>query len=249
MAGLIGKMVWGTLGLVIGGPLGAILGAALGHAYDNKDKITVKGSLSSSYNPDVTFFVATFSMLAKIAKVDGKVTEDEIDSIRGFMTNDLSLNEESKKIAVNIFRTALESSETFEAFAVQFYSQFKNQQGLLDMMIDILVRVSVADGDMSPKEEELVLTAVRIFNFDYNRYKTIMAKYDIRHTEKSYAILGCDKNDSFDKIKTQYRKLASEYHPDKILSKGLPEDFIKFANDKFREIKEAYENIKKERNK
>ncbi|MCK5347987.1 MAG: DUF4384 domain-containing protein [Desulfobacula sp.] len=49
------------------------------------------------------------------------------------------------------------------------------------------------------------------------------------------------------KIKKQYRKLVTEYHPDKIEAKGLPEEFIKFANDKFKEIQEAYDNIKKER--
>ena len=60
-------------------------------------------------------------------------------------------------------------------------------------------------------------------------------------------MLKTDANASIEEIKKQYRKLVSEYHPDKIASKGLPEEFTKFANDKFREIKEAYEAIKEER--
>ncbi|MCK5100394.1 MAG: DnaJ domain-containing protein, partial [Desulfobacteraceae bacterium] len=47
--------------------------------------------------------------------------------------------------------------------------------------------------------------------------------------------------------KKQYRKLATEYHPDKIQAKGLPEEFVKFANDNFIKIQEAYEYIKKKR--
>jgi DnaJ like chaperone protein len=65
--------------------------------------------------------------------------------------------------------------------------------------------------------------------------------------EKYYAILQSTKQDSDDHIKKQYRKLVMEYHPDKIISKGLPEEFNQLAHDKFREIQEAYEIVKKER--
>jgi DnaJ like chaperone protein len=60
-------------------------------------------------------------------------------------------------------------------------------------------------------------------------------------------VLNCDENSSNEEIKKQYRKLAIEYHPDKIESKGLPEEFVKFATDKFKEIQEAYDAVKKER--
>ena len=50
-----------------------------------------------------------------------------------------------------------------------------------------------------------------------------------------------------DEVKKQYRKLVTEYHPDKIEAKGLPEEFVQLASDKFREIQEAYDAIKKER--
>jgi DnaJ like chaperone protein len=118
---------------------------------------------------------------------------------------------------------------------------------MLDLMIDILLRVSVADGALSSSEEELILSAVRIFNFGDEKYRKLKSKY-IQDFEKYYAILGCESKDSNEHIKKQYRKLVSDYHPDKIASKGLPEEFTKFANDKFREIQEAYEIIKKERN-
>jgi len=158
----------------------------------------------------------------------------------------LNLNPESKRLATNIFHTAIDSPEDFNAFAGQFYNQFHSQYQLLDLMIDILLRVSVADGTLSPNEEKLILSAVRIFNFNDEKYRKLKSKY-IKKFDRYYAILGCDRNDSNADIKKQYRKLVSDYHPDKIASKGLPEEFTKFANDKFREIQEAYEIIKKER--
>ncbi len=99
---------------------------------------------------------------------------------------------------------------------------------------------------MSESEERLIRSAVRIFNFTDERYKKLKSKY-VQEFEKYYAILGCEKSDTNGHIKSQYRKLVKEFHPDKIVSKGLPQEFTKFAQDKFREIQDAYDYIRKER--
>lgn len=248
--GIFGKIFGGTIGFALGGPLGAIVGAAFGHAYDvDKEKLEGGGyaRLSAGEEAQVTFFVAAFSMLAKLAKADGNVSKEEMDSINHFMVYDLNLNPQNRKIALNIFYAAIGSTESFHDFAAQFYNQFRNQPQMLELMIDILLRVSIADGVLSKNEENLILTAVRTFNFSDEAYKNLKTRYVV-DTDKYYAVLGSDRSDTDEHIKRQYRRLVSDYHPDKIASKGLPEEFTKFANDKFREIQEAYEEIKKERN-
>lgn len=247
--GFLGKLIGGTIGFAMAGPLGAIAGATLGHAFDAGGQTyytTERARLSAGEEAQFTFFVAAFSMLAKLAKADGRVSKEEIDAVENFMVYDLNLNPESKRLATNIFHTAIDSPDNFNAFAGQFYSQFRSQYQMLDLMIDILLRVSVADGTLSPNEEKLILSAVRIFNFNNDKYRKLKSKY-IQDVEKYYAVLGCNRNDSNEHIKKQYRKLVSDYHPDKIVSKGLPEEFAKFASDKFREIQSAYEVIKKEK--
>ena len=247
--GLFGKIIGGTLGFAMAGPLGAIAGAALGHAFDSGDQshYTAKRTrLSAGEEAQFTFFIAAFSMLAKLTRADGRVSKEEIDAVENFMVYDLSLDPESRRFATNIFNAAIESHENFNDFAEQFYRKFRFQYQMLDLLIDILLRVSAADGMLSPNEEKLILSAVRIFNFSDEKYRKLQSRY-IQGFEKYYAILGCDRNDSNENIKKQYRKLVSDYHPDKIASKGLPEEFTKFANDKFREIREAYEVIKRER--
>ena len=247
--GLFGKIFGGTIGFALGGPLGAIAGAALGHALDS-DQQHVHGmrrpQLSTGEEAQLTFFVAAFSMLAKLVKVDGRILKEEIDAVENFMAYDLSLDPESRRVASNIFNAALESQESFNNFAVQFYSQFQTQYQMLDLMIDILIRVSFADGTISASEEKLILKAVRIFNFSDEKYRQLKSRY-VKDLDKYYAILECNPNDSNEHVKKQFRKLVSDYHPDKIASKGLPEEFTKFASDKFREIKEAYEVVKKDR--
>ncbi len=247
--GMLGKVVGGTIGFALGGPLGAIAGAALGHTFDSGDQkhyISAQQRLSTGEHAQFTFFVAAFSMLAKLAKADGRISREEIGAVENFMVHDLNLDARSRNIAMNVFHTAIESQDNFHDFAVQFYNQFHSQYQMLDLMIDILIRVSVADGVLSQSEERLILDAVRIFNFSDEKYRKLKSRY-VQDSDKYYAILGCEKRDSVEHIKKQYRKLVSDYHPDKIASKGLPEEFIKFANDKFREIQESYDIIKKEK--
>ncbi len=250
--GWLGKVVGGTLGFAIGGPIGAIAGAAFGHSFDRKEEKYIshrlghQGDLSTNEQAQLTFFVAAFSMLAKIAKADGQVSEKEISSVEGFMKNELQLDPESMQTAKNIFKEAVNSSEPFDSFARQFYDVFRNQPRIIDLMMDLLLRVSTADGSISPEEEKLLSTAAQIFNITDDEYAKLRSGY-IKDVNKYYAVLKVSENASDEEVKKAYRKLVSEYHPDKIESKGLPEEFVKFANDKFKEIQEAYEEISKER--
>ena len=245
----LGKMIGGAIGFALGGPVGAVAGAVFGHSFDVDDTRLLsdqRSSLSANEKTQMVFFVAAFSMLAKMAKADGLISESEIETVERFMDVDLQLNPESRRVATIIFKTAVDSSEQFESFAFQFYKQFHSQPRFLEIMLDVLLRVSAADGRFSDEEEKLLLSAVRIFNYNTQDFLKLKAKY-IDKTDVYLSILGCDKNDSDEFIKKQYRKLVSEYHPDKIASKGLPEEFSKFASDKFREIQEAYEIVKKDR--
>ena len=255
----LGKMIGGTIGFAIGGPIGAVAGAAFGHTFiDKKEDAYLSstphggtgeqyGSLTSNEQAQLIFFTAAFSMLAKISKADGQVTDDEIAAVEKFMIHDLQLDASGQQTAKNIFRQAVHSNEHFDAFAFQFYTVFSKQPHIIELMLDILLRVSVADGSLSAEEEKLLLSAAGIFNLSSADYERLKSKY-VKPANKFYAVLKCDETASDEEIKKQYRKLATEYHPDKIEGKGLPEEFIKFASDKFKEIQEAYDKIKKERN-
>ena len=247
--GWLGKVIGGTIGFALGGPVGAVAGAVFGHSFDTEGHSRLyeeRTRLSRNEHAQMTFFVAAFSMLAKMAKADGTVCDKEIQAVEQFMKRDLQLNSESRKAAMSIFKTAADSEQTFDGFARQFYDMFSTQPRFLEILLDVMLRVSTADGILCEGEENLLLTAVRIFHYRTEDYLKLKAKY-IDRSDVHHAILGCDRQDSDEFVKTQYRKLVTEYHPDKIASKGLPEEFSKFAADKFREIQEAYEMVKKER--
>jgi DnaJ like chaperone protein len=216
---------------------------------EDNEKRTIErqnNRLSTNETAQMTFFVASFSMLAKLVKADGRITEPEIQSVREFMTDDLHLNAQSRLAAENIFRTAMDAPESFEDFAGQFYGYFHDQPQLLELMMDILFRVALADGALHAVEERMIKSAADIFNLTSDAYLKFKSRY-APDSEKYYTILGCSRTDSDDTVKSRYRKLVRDYHPDAIASKGLPDEFITFAHDKFREIQEAYEVVKKER--
>ncbi len=247
--GWLGKIIGGTIGFALGGPLGAVAGAVFGHAFDagkNEGVSRERVHLSALENTQLTFFVAAFSMLAKLVRADGRISKEEVNSIEKIMLYDLNMDPQSRMVAMNIFHTAMNSPESFETFASQFFRQFSGQPPLLELMIDILFRVAVADGALSHAEETLIRSGAAIFGFSDTHYARLKSRH-VQDTQKHYAVLGCTPADSVEDIKQRYRKLVSEYHPDKIASKGLPEEFMKFAHEKFRQIQEAYDAVKKER--
>ncbi len=245
-------MVGGTIGFALGGPIGAVAGAVFGHAFDVNDDRRLEGGgayrqLSTEEEDQMTFFVAVFSMLSKLALADGRISPEETRTIEQFMSRDLSLTPGNKQVAAKIFNQAANSSSSFDEFAHQFYARFKDKHQLLDLMLDILVRVSFADGVLSAQEEALIHSAARIFNYDETAFQRIRKRY-APDNENDYALLNSTSSDSDEHIKKQYRKLVNDFHPDKIASKGLPEEFTLFATEKFQKIQEAYENIKRARN-
>ena len=252
--GIIGKLVGGAIGFALGGPLGAVAGAMFGHAYDANQQPQAlpggqmpEGHFSDSDRAHATFFLAAFSMLAKLVASDGKIADQEMQTIDRFMVEDLGLEFDKRQFAYQVFNTAINSPQRFEAFGLQFYEQFRDQPQILELMIDILLRVAVSDGDLNPNEAAMIHNAAQIFRFSEQRYEALKSRYVSSGLQQYYDILKSRPNDSDDTIKSRYRQLVREYHPDKIEAKGLPEEFTKLATDKFREIQEAYDAVKQAR--
>jgi len=266
--GCMGTLIGGTIGMFLGGPLGAIAGAAFGGFLSNTGNrvrfAETQGQdrysswygtrMNRSQHNQMAFFVGAFSLLAKLAVVDGIVSQKERSKIEEFMDKKLNLDSATKNSAFRIFDTAIYSKETFYQFANQFYREFHFQAQIMELMIDIMIQVAQADNGISREEETLIIDAVHIFKLDDNLYSRLKAKYTgsgYSHQTSggaAYAVLGCRPSDSNDKLKKSYRKLVSEYHPDKISSKGLPSEFQEVARVKFIEIQNAWDKIKKEKN-
>ncbi len=248
----LGKIIGGTMGFFIGGPLGLIAGIAFGNLFDSSNTQSDSSRISSFSSIDQTqmvFFVGAFSMLAKMVTSDGSMVSSERQKIEEFITRDLKLGQEGRNAALKVFNAALGNSGSFEQFAIQFYQNFAHERSLLELMMDVLVRVAAADGDISAPEMSLINSAAKIFRINESLLASIIKRYSSisASPSKAYSVLNLTPDASIDEIKKAYRKLSIEFHPDTVASKGLPEEFTRFATEKFRAIQEAYETIKKER--
>lgn len=245
----MGKLFGGGLGFVFGGPLGAILGAVVGHhAFDSGRSTGGLFNLSSLETKQSIYFVATFSMLGKLAKADGVVSRHEIDVIEQVMRNNLRLTPDARRFAIEIFNEAKDSDRSFDDFATQFYQEFGRSPEILESLIELLLLVAHADNQLHDVEEKMILRAVRIFGLE-NRYEQLKSRFRGAPEDvgKYYAILGCDPGDDLETIKKKYRKLAMEHHPDRMESKGMSPELKAAAEEKFKEIQHAYDVIENDK--
>lgn len=252
--GWFGKLTLGSLGLLLGGPLGAIAGTALGHVLIDKKADFIRQDPRAIPQPEfeyaeqtqATFFISLFSILGKLSKIDGVVTKDEIAVVQDFI-NSLPIDETERQFARQVFNEAKNSPYRIDDFASQLYLAVKNQPTLVLTYFDLLFRIVAADGTYHPAEEAALKRVKEIFNLNDKQYEDIKAVY-FNDLDKHYKMLTCTPESTKDEIKSNYKKLVKDFHPDAIISKGLPEEFIDFAEKRFREIQESYEKIRQERN-
>ena len=239
----MGKILGGGIGLLMGGPIGAVLGAVIGH--------TALDGGGFGFSPLETrqglYFTAVFSMLAKIAKADGVVRQSEIDMIDRVMHENFRLPPQARKLAIEIFNAAKDSNDKFEDFAQQISEEFRQTPELMVSIVDLLMMVAYADQELHPAEEKMIMDAVRIFGIE-SQFSQIKSRFsgvpgDIG---RYYEILGCKRGDELAAIKKKYRKLAMEFHPDRIQSKGMAPEFAAAAEEKFKEIQNAYDLVAKD---
>ncbi|MDD3791335.1 MAG: TerB family tellurite resistance protein, partial [Sphaerochaetaceae bacterium] len=178
--GWIGKIVGGALGLAIGGPLGLVAGIAFGNLFDRSTNIgrTQKApTYTQTQHSQMVYFVATFSMLAKMATANGRFVPEERKVIEDYMTHKLKLDPSSKEAAWRVFNAALSGQGTFEEYAQQFYESFAHERAHLEVMLDVLVGIAAADGKIDPSEERLINRAASIFRISASLLDAIKKRY------------------------------------------------------------------------
>ncbi|MEJ2542976.1 MAG: TerB family tellurite resistance protein [Calditrichaceae bacterium] len=192
------------------------------------------------------FYVSLASLAAKMAKADGVVTSDEVKAFDHFVRYNLNLDTNERKIVAQLFNEAKSSPVSAAQIAAQFKTIIGFQPDIMQILIQLLFQISMADGKFHPAEEKFIKDVAGVFGLSQIEYDQIKAMF-IKGNGRAYQVLGVQQNASDDEIKTSYRKLVMQYHPDKLIAKGMPEDFIKNANQKMAEINNAYDSICRER--
>lgn len=268
-----GKMIFGGLGAAIGGPIGAGLGALAGHYMFDEENETSTGSEMTrtrrktsarkrgKLDSDVAeikyvYFCCLISVMAKMAKADGRVCEKEVALFKDFMKKS-GFDKQTRKMAIDIFNQAKTTRCSAKRYLDQLASLTGNDQELAEFLLYNLLAFALADDKVYPKERKILNDLEKSFGLPRGTVQSAIdgVSQDMGVTSpkaklhEAYEVLGCTPDMTDKEIKKQYRNKCVNFHPDKIQGKGLPDEFTQFANQQMHIINEAYDTVIKSRGK
>ena len=188
-----------------------------------------------------SFFVSLLVLSSAVIKADGSVSQSELDCVKEFIRRNFGDSAVSE---------AMRMLDGFNRQQVNIYSvgpQIADNMNYSQrlQLFHYLVQIATADGNFSKSEKsvlEAIGAVIRLNNSDIN---SVIAMFYRENDESAYAVLGISPNATDDEVKSAYRRMAMKNHPDKVSTLG-PE-VQKAAEEKFRQIQDAYETIKRQR--
>ena len=253
-----GKLAGGGIGLMLGGPLGGMLGAVLGHQVDKAKKLKMGFDPGSQERAQAAFFTATFSVMGHIAKADGQVSQQEIQVAESIF-NHMNFQPEQRTAAIELFNKGKQDDFDLQEVLSQFKQECGRKITLIQMFMQIQLQAVYADGSKHPQEARILKEICDALGYPAAMLSQLEAMLFSQQQSYSggsrqapsqndianaYSILGLKEGATEAEVKKAYRRLMSQHHPDKLISKGLPEEMIQIATDKSKQIQKAYELIK-----
>ncbi len=241
-----GKILGGAAGFALGGPLGALLGATAGHfAYDSGRAAHARSFSGATHQATrhIAFTIAVVALSAKLAKADGRVTRAEINAFKQVFRVP---HDQTDKVA-KFFDQARRYAHGFEPYARQVAVIFRGTPEVLEELLSCLFHIAKADGRVSEAELTYLRTVAEIFGFSHPQFERIRAEFMGPDAADPYQILGVSHDASDADIKAVHRRLVRENHPDRLIAKGMPAEFVDVANQKLAAINAAYDQVRAQR--
>ncbi len=238
-----GKIIGGTAGFALGGPIGAIIGVMVGGSFDRSKKRTSNLRTIPQEQKQNIFALSVIILSAKIAKADGQVTQDEIYAFK----DKFKIPESEMPQVGKVFNEAKKSKDGYEQIAKQVGILFSDNKILLEELLNNLFHIAESDGNISIQEIEILKNISSFFNLSEKEFQRIFHSRLNDKESDPYKVLGVNRDDDDNKIRKKWILLNKEHHPDNLISKGLPQEFINQANNELSAINLAYDKIKKQR--
>jgi DnaJ like chaperone protein len=249
-----GKTIGAALGMAIAGPWGSLIGAVLGHQLDHG---SAESRTGGGPRAQQRFFATTFEVMGHVAKVDGRVSEEEIEIARRIMQA-MHLGPDQMQQAIGYFSEGKDADYPLEQRLAELAGSIGRRRELARAFVEIQLQAAVGAGEIAPSKRELLWIIAQAFGFDRSELAGIESRLRAERQSpragqrqldlgEAYRTLGVAAGASDKDVKTAYRRLMNQHHPDKLVSKGLPEAMIAVAEERTQQIRAAYERIRTER--
>jgi len=254
------KLIGFIAGYYFFGFFGALLGLFVGSFIDRMMAYGA-GAINPLQNAlrQAVFLETVFISMGKLAKADGHVSQDEIDHVEQFMQK-LNMTAQHREQAIKLFKQGADPAFDIVPTYTRFMAVCGHTRYLKQVLLVYLIVMALADGHFHPAEEALLTEIAARLGFDQAAFKHMLDMVlnqshfaggqasAVTALDDAYKALGVTKDSSDHEIKRAYRKLMSQYHPDKLMGQGVPEDMIAMATEQAKEIQLAHDLIKKTRN-
>lgn len=232
-----GILVGGAAGLALGGPFGALIGAALGLAFI--DGPAARRKLATPPDKQVTFTIAALALAAKMAGADGTTSPAELQAFEQLFR----VEPGERRMARRFFEVARTSTDGFDAYAVQTAQLLGRGSPLLENLLEALLLIALADGDLHAREAEFLARACSIFGFSPSVLAALQRRYGHADASDPYEILEVAPDADAQEIRRAYHRLAKRHHPDRHIAEGTPQEVLQLAEARMVMINLAYEQI------
>ncbi len=216
------------------------MGGFTGHLVDKRRQADATGGDGTK---QIAFTIGVIVLGAKMAKADGVVTPDEVVAFREVF----QVPPNEMKNVGRLFDRARRDAHGYEPYARQIAGLFQANPRVLEDLLDGLFHIAKADNVIHPAELEYLKSVAQIFGFDEHEFARIREAHLGPDKADPYTVLGVERAISDTELKSAYRKLIREYHPDTLIAQGMPQEFIDVANNKLAAINDAYDRVEKER--
>jgi DnaJ like chaperone protein len=194
----------------------------------------------SEVRREAAFAIAMIALSAKMAKADGVVSRSEVDAFCRLFT----IPPGEERNVGRVYNLAKQDVAGFDAYARDIARLLADDPQMLEAVLDGLFDIARADGAVHERELVYLTEVALIFGFDQTAFERIRSRHVI-DTADPYLVLEADRSWDYERLRRHYRKLVQENHPDRLMAHGVPEEFIRIANDRLAAINAAWDRIER----
>jgi DnaJ like chaperone protein len=200
--------------------------------------------LEASTEPqnDIAFTIGVIALSAKMARADGIVSPLEMQAFKQVFQ---TAPEEERNVK-RVFDLAKQDVAGYQSYADEIAKLLKDNKKLLQDVLEGLLYVAAVDGALHPEEDVFLADVAQRFGFSSSEFRFFRARFVVDHGNP-YDVLRLSPLATNAEIRQQYRKLVTDNHPDKLMGRGVPPEFVEIATRKLTAINAAYDTIAKER--